>query len=224
MKHDDQKNNGSINIQYSFKLPPGEGPKIGRCVLMLLVFFLTNLAFFISVTVKFIRLEAYNAYNILFYILIFCLGILFTAAAIAFMYKYIIVAVIEAGYGKMTPFFRAVSALLGERYSNDQKFQEKINKALDFSEAFKQTYGVKTPWLIKKTVSFFLNKIPFMNFLRNLSPDINNRDIRAVSEAVYFQMDDYIVKKLFPNNSIKWIFFLFPANIIIQIVLLLLLK
>lgn len=213
-----------INIQYNFKLPPEQAPKLGKMVVIILLFCFMNAFFFIFAAIKFIRIENYNAYNILFFLLVFSLGVLFCAAAFMVVYKYIIISVIEAGYGRMTPFFKTISFILGENFVRDASFKEKINKVLDFGEICKNVYGQKIPKLFQKAVSFFLNRLPFVQFLKNLSPDISDKDAETVSEAVYSQMDEYIVKTLFPGNNIKWLFFIFPANIVAQTALIFLLK
>ena len=76
-----------INIQYNFKLPPEQAPKLGKMVVIILLFCFMNAFFFIFAAIKFIRIENYNAYNILFFLLVFSLGVLFCAAAFMVVYK-----------------------------------------------------------------------------------------------------------------------------------------
>ena len=214
----------NFNISYSFKLPPEEAPKLGKCIAVVLVSFFMNVIFIVFGIVRFVGIENYNAYNILFFIFLLSLGIMFVAVTIFFIIKYVFITVTKAGYKQMPPFFRTISMILAERYANDDKFHEKINKTLDFDSAFNKAYDKNTPWIIKKAAGFFIKQLPFVDFLKKLSPDINNKDLRAVSESIYTQMDDYIVNVLFVKNNLKWAFLLFPANIAVQIILLLLLK
>lgn len=213
-----------VNYSYSFTFPKGEEPKFGKCIAAVLLFIFTNLAVTVVAVVKFFGIIQYTPYNILYFALVPGIGIAFCAMAVFFTVKYIFITVTKSGYKYLTPFFKTVSVMIAERYANDDKFQQKLNVALDFGEAFGKTYDNKTPWLVKKAAGFFIGRLPFVEFFKKMSPGINKRDIRAVSESIYGQMDEYMVKKLFVNNNMKWVFILYPLNLAAQIVLLCLLR
>jgi hypothetical protein len=209
----------NINYQYNFKLSKEEAPKLGKCMAVILLFIFTNIIFTITGIVFFIRIDNYTAYNILYFALILSFSIGFTAAAIFFIYKYILITVIQAGYKHLSPFFKTISSVMADKYVTDDKFQEKINKVLDIEEV----YDKKMPWIMKKAVRFFISRLPFVDFFKNLSPSVNGKDARAVSESIYLQIDEYIVKKLFPSNNMNAFFILYPINFAVQIFLLFLL-
>lgn len=213
-----------INVEYNFKLPKEDSPKIAKIMISVVAFFFTNFIFLIYGIVKLVRVETYTAYNVLSFFLLFGLGVFFTAIVIFLAYKYALITVVKSGYKYMTPFFKTVSDMLAQKYAEDEKFKEKINKVFDFKDTLGGIYGRHMPWIMKKALSFFINRIPFVEFLKNLSPDTNSKDVKAVSEAIYNQMDEYIVKKLFTSNNMKWIFFLFPVNMAVQFVFLAFIK
>jgi|GEM_PF-1618039 len=219
---------GNFNFNFNLKLPKEEGPKIGpkigKCMVLMVTVFFMNILFMVWGIIRFIHVDIYTAYNILFFVLLLALANLFMFAAVFFTQKYVIITVIQTLYKKMTPFFKTVSLIIAERYAADGKFQEKINKAFDIGADFGAIYDKNAPWIVKKAISFFINRLPFVGFLKNMSPGINKKDIRAVSEAIYVQMDDYMVNKLFPSNSLNMIFVLYAVNLAVMILLLMLIK
>jgi hypothetical protein len=219
---------GNFNVSFNLKLSKEEAPKvvpkIVKCMVLTILIYLMNIFFAVWGIIKFIQLDIYTAYNISFFVLLLCLAGLFMFAAVFFTQKYIIITVIKTTYKKMTPFFKTVSQIIAERYVSDDKFQEKINKAFDIGADFGVFYDKNAPWIVKKAVSFFVNRLPFVDFLKNMSPGINKKDIRAVSEAIYVQMDDYMINKLFVNNNLNKIFLLYIVNIASQVLLLFLIK
>ncbi|MDR2426780.1 MAG: hypothetical protein LBD46_06365 [Endomicrobium sp.] len=208
-----------INYQFKFKLSKEEAPKLGRCIATIVLFFFTNIISVIAGIIFFIQLDNYTAYNILCFAFILSFSIGFMALAIFFIHKYILITVMQSGYKHITPFFKTISAFMAEQYTTDEKFQEKINNTLDFRDI----YDKNATWIIRKALGFFVDHLPFVDFIKNLSPAVNGKDAQAVSESIYSQMDDYIVNKLFSNNNMKVFFILYPINIVVNIVLLYLL-
>ncbi|MCL2144001.1 MAG: hypothetical protein FWH43_07255 [Endomicrobia bacterium] len=214
----------AFNVNLNFKLSKEEapelGPKIGKCMAFALAVIFTNMIFAVLGIIRFVRIDIYGAYNILFFVLLLIFAALFPAAIFFFIQKYVIIAVTKAGYKKMTPFFKTVCFVIAERYAADDNFQEKINKAFDIGADAGVIYDKNAPWPVKKAVSFFINRLPFVDFLKNMSPGINKKDIRAISECVYVQMNDYAVNKLFPSNNLKTVFALYAVNLAAQVLLL----
>lgn len=101
-----------------------------------------------------------------------------------------------------------------------------VEKMLNVGSLMIEVYGKKLPNYLQKSVKFILRRIPFSDFLFNMQDDLKSgrKDSKTLSEMLYIQLDTYIKNVFFKNNSMKWITWFLPLNIIIQIILLIYIK
>lgn len=196
-------------------------------IIVLLSFGLPNIIFFIISLFKYSN-RALNESSICLFIVLF-VGLISTAFALYCTYKYILVDTLHIAYKYLTPLFKRICVkIIDKVISGGNKLMGKrdIEKALNVSSLMIEVYGKKLPGYLLKSVLFIVKRIPFSDFLFNMQDDLKGggKDSKALSEMLYAQLDVYITNTFFRNNSMKWIVWFLPLNIIIQTILLIYIK
>lgn len=162
-------------------------------------------------------------------LLIFLIGFICIAFALYNTYRYLLIDTLNVAYKYLTPLFKKVCVKIIDKVvagGNLLIGKRDIEKMLNVGSLMIEVYGKKLPSYLQKSVMFILKRIPFSNFLFNMQDDLKNgmKDSKALSEILYDQLDTYIINTFFSNNSMKWIAWFLPLNIIMQIVLLIYFK
>lgn len=161
-------------------------------------------------------------YGLFFILLIGLISVIF---ALYGTYRYLLIDTLQVVYKYLTPLFRKISVKIidtiilgGDMLTG----KHGIEKMLNIGSLMIEVYGKKLPSYLQKAIMFILRHVPFSDFLLNMQHDLRSghKDNNKLSEMLYGQLDDYIVNTFFRNNSMKWIIWFFPLNIIIQIILL----
>ena len=193
-------------------------------IFILLLFVLFNLFFILVRNIEYYHLEEINYLRIGIQILI---GLVFIICSLIFVRSYILVNTISLVYRYLTPFFRKLSMVITNKVydkSLDLSQTKHISKTLDVGSILKNTYERKIPRIIQKGVGFLINQIPFADFVINIKDELKKEDStntskEQVNNLLYNQMNNYIQNSIFSSNNLYWVLWLFPLNVVVQVLL-----
>ena len=150
------------------------------------------------------------------------IGFIFTIIATYKMYRYNLIKGFSSVYKHISPFFQKISAFVVHKSEDllngkTNLKNNKNSKAIDVKKMLNESYD-KVPGFLKFGMTFIINRIPFVEMLTDLKEEMNENDKEAASKKLYGKMDNYINDSVFGNNTKKWIYWLLPLNIIVQLV------
>lgn len=211
---------GTNKKQDSFFLTTGKfGVKgIKYFTLVVILFGMGNLVTFLFSLYKFIGLEKGTS-EIAIFIGIFIVGVVFTILACYLTYKYLMLDGVHIVYKKMEPLVRKVCSIVMNKLGTkavDKENETKMDKVFNTQDLIQDIYGTKVPRPIKWGISFVMDNIPFVSLLADVKNARKNETTEEASEYFYQQVDRYIVSEIFDSNTMKWIYWLLPLNMIIQ--------
>lgn len=192
-------------------------------------FFLTLFLFTTANTILFfyaisrLFVVPFEASHIFYVILVFVIGLGVTIYAQYRTYHYVIIDTIRVIYENLTPFFEKISAILidkasgvfkGSEKTSDTQLAKKVNIGKLVNSSFK-----KMPKILRKGITLVLSKVPIIGMLMAIRNDIVNGDSTIASNKLHQQIDGFISNTIFGNNTIKWIWWLLPLNIIFLVFL-----
>lgn len=202
-----------------------QGLKAGKWFFIITILFgLVNILFFI---IAFLLYIGSGIHSLLYLICTLILGIGLTAFAFTNTYKFILIDTLSIVYKYLTPFFKKLSILIIDKitsktidYSSDKKIQNSIN----VDNILLDIYGKKVPSLLQKAILFLIKRIPFAEFIFNMKSELEEKKTDKLSVILFDQIDQYIKQSLFLSNNMKWIAWLLPLNIVLQIIFIYLIK
>ncbi len=164
-----------------------------------------------------------------FILVVVALGVLFTAVSMYFTYKYLLTDGISVLYNHAAPFFRKLSTFIIDKIENIavDKMHIKdthIEKAFNVGNMLTEIYGNKIPGIAQKGITYLVNQIPFTDLILNIKDSIKERDQEKASISLYNEIDFYIKTSILGKNSMKWLYWMIPLNIVFQIILMYCLK
>jgi len=225
-KMEQNQSNNPENMQTEKTSLLATGRKFGAkgiryFMLTLLTFGTLNIVFLIASVIKLKTIENTSSY-ILAIILVLFIGIGLTILACYLTYKYLIMDGLHLVYERLSPFFVNLSGKIVDRVQKTATGKMKIKdahieKAFNTGDMLTEMYGRKIPGYIRKGISFLVRQIPFSELAFNIKDSIKDRDKEKASELLYNEIDDYVENSIFGNNSMKWLYWLLPLNVIIQI-------
>ena len=195
-------------------------------VIISIVFAFMNLLYLIVAFASYFSKEASNL-NLIYLIANLFIGIGITVVAFSFTYKYILIDTLSIVYKYLTPFFKKLSIIIIEKVSSKAisfSYKEKIQNSLNIGNILLEVYGRKVPKLLQKAILYLLKKIPFSDFIFNMKSELEDKKSNNLSALLYQQIDQYIRQSIFLTNNMKWIVWLLPLNVVIQIILIYLIK
>ncbi len=215
----------NTNNVFSFSELLKDGAKQGvkaikLFALMILLFGVSNMIFFAIHMLRYLTESQNSNYNYTISALIVGFGFLIIAFILT--YKYLLINTIEVCYSHLQPFFQKVcTKVIDLVISGGNKLTGKdIHKSLNVGSLMIEVYGKKLPKYVQKGLMFALEKIPFGDFLQTMHSELNQKkDNRTLSYILYIQLDKFISESMFGGITLKWIYWLLPLNIIIQIIL-----
>lgn len=165
----------------------------------------------------------------LYMLAILFIGLCSTIFALFSTYKYILIDTLGITYKYLTSLFKRICVKIIDKVisgGNRLTGKRDIEKTLNVGSLMIEIYGKQLPNYVKKSVIFILNRIPFSDFLFNMQNDLKSekKDSKELSEILYIQLDSYINNAFFKKNSMRWMLWLLPLNIIIQTILLIFIK
>lgn len=196
-------------------------------IIVLISFGLPNIIFFILSLFKYGSKPFGESSLCVFGVLL--IGLLSTFLALYITYKYLLIDTLSIAYKYLTPLFKKVSVkIIDKVISGGNKLTGKrdIEKMLNVGSLMIEVYGKQLPSYVRKSVTFILNRVPFSDFLFNMQDDLRSgrKDSKTLSEMLYSQLDEYIVNTFFNGNSMKWMLWFLPLNLIIQVLFLVFIK
>jgi len=152
--------------------------------------------------------------------LVMILGLLCTAYAGKRTYLIVILDLAKLVYKNTSPLFHIICAQIVEHIS---KFREKqainiqIEKVINVQKIIEDKLG-KVPRIITNSVSFVLKQIPITNMLSDIQNVFVSGDKEQATAFLHEKIDKYVEESIFCKNTITWIFWLLPLNVIIPLI------
>lgn len=152
-------------------------------------------------------------------LLIFLIGVFVIAYAGYRGYRYAIFDVILAIYKQYDTLVKKLSDTIVDksfRFYQEKKETKspKLSKALDFTKMV-NSISKGIPGFFQKRLVTILNKIPFVDFIKNIESDISSGNVSVASEKLFTSMDRFVRETLLGSASLTWAWWLFAENIII---------
>lgn len=195
-------------------------------VLVLLIFGLPNILFItISLYKQGNKTVEGSSLGLFIILAVTLISIIF---ALYSTYKYLLIDTLYIAYKYLSPLFEKICIkIIDKAIAGGNKLLGKrdIDQILNVGALMIEVYGKKLPSYLQKAVIFILRRVPFSDFLFNMQEDLKNgrKDTKTLSQTLHAQLDTYINNCFFASNSMKWIAWFLPSNIIIQIIILVLL-
>lgn len=198
-------------------------------ILITILFVFLNILFLIISLTKYSGVDK-TTMNTVYLVLSILIGIGVTIVAFSNTYKYLLIDTLHIVYKYLTPFFKKLSINIIEKVSaksENYSSNKNIQKSFNIGNVLLEVYGKKVPGIIQKAILFLIKRIPFSDFIFNMKDELeqkNDRDDKRLSEILYQQINQYIQQSVFLGNSMKWIMWLLPVNIVLQIILIVMIK
>ncbi len=155
-------------------------------------------------------------------ILVIILGFIFTFFAAYKTYRYLLIHVFIGIYEQLEPLFKGVSTFVIDK--SEDLINGKTNlknakntKSIDVKEILSSNYD-KVPKVFKIGMTFIINRIPFVEMLADLKEEMDEDNKEATSEQLLEKMNGFVQNSIFDNNTTKWMYWLVPLNIVVQLV------
>lgn len=134
-------------------------------------------------------------------------------------YVYVRTDALRIAYEKLRPYFPGYCRKLVDRVAdqkidpNNPNIQHTLDIVSFFNTSFQKFPGFIRRYLVKK-----ISKIPFVQFFRELHQQLlaGNRDV--VADTIYQRTDAFLTDNFKANNT-RWILWLLPLNVVLQIIL-----
>jgi hypothetical protein len=204
----------------------GQGLKAFRLILIFIfLFLLPSIASIVFGVVSLFQVEL-TRYVFLFFGLGLLAALAFCAVGGFFLYEYFLIDTIRIVYAYLTPLFRLLCRKTAGRIAEGNTGI--LKKGYDWSEniadCFQEAYNRKVPRLIRAGVRFILSQIPFADIMYHVSIDTNTRDTEALGNSIYTQLDTYITKRFFEENTLKWLLWFLPVGCGLEVLFLYLVR
>jgi hypothetical protein len=136
-------------------------------------------------------------------------------------YQYAVLDAIGVVYQGMTPAFKKVSSLIvdkaGNAYDSNKELKDgQLSNSIKVENLLQDKFA-RVPRILKKGIGFILNRVPLVSMLSDLKGEIIDGDREAASSSLYSKMDLFITESVFGSNNTKWVYWLLPLNILIQL-------
>ncbi len=206
-----------------------EGGKLGvkgikRFFGLMLLFGILNGLFFLVAAIK-LFLNEVNQNNLIGLGLVALVGIVTLGYTARRAYQYVLIDTVRVIYVNFAPFFQKVCSIIIDK--TEKLFTGKstpnnrtLAKTVDLSKLVYEQFQ-KTPSFIRKGIVTVLEKIPFSGLLVQLQSDISQGQKEVASQTLFQKMDSFILNNIFGNNHTKWVWWLLPLNIVIDLILIL---
>ena len=157
-----------------------------------------------------------NSMNILYGGVVLIIGIIMTIVAGVKMYNFVRVDAIRLAYEKIRPylpelFVKLVNQVADQKVDpNNPNIQQALGIASFFNSAF-----MKLPSIVRRFLVRRIERLPFAQFFRELHAELVKGNRQAVADTIYQRTDTYLTE-FFSDNTLRWILWLLPLNIVVQ--------
>lgn len=191
-------------------------------ILTLLVSGLINTIFLIISVIKFQSAETTDKCLIGVGIVII-VGLLCTATGLYLTYKYLMTEGIKTIYQHLMPFFKRLSTFIVDKTSTiiNSKVgitNQHIEKTFSVGNIIADIYGNKVPKSAQTGVAFILKRLPFIDLFNEAKDCLKDQDKEKASSLLFIQIDSYVTSSIIGDNSMRFLYWLSPLNIVLQII------
>ncbi len=190
---------------------------IKRFILILFLFGFSNMILFFYAVSRFLgHLDELN--KVVYVLLVAALGLGTTAYALYRAYGFVLIDSIRVIYENVRSYFKRIAEIIIDYAERTLKGKVEVTdkelaKALDFSKMIDNSLD-KVPWVIRRGILFILRKLPIVGILFDMKEDILAGNKADASTKLYDKIDA-LISELFAQNNTKWVWWLWPLNIIV---------
>lgn len=178
---------------------------VTRLILNVFLFGLSNL---VLVVYGILKASAPNSST--WILLMVVLGIVFTLYVGYRSYRYVVIYGISGVYSGLGEPMNTLCARLVDQYANRTQ-----GKGLQTQELVNNVFGA-LPGFLRKVLSFLLGRLPLKEILQSINADISSGNHTEAQRKLHLELDTRI-QGFFTENNTKWVLWLLPLNIVIQL-------
>jgi hypothetical protein len=182
---------------------------IGRLAGIILLFGFVNLLLLIIALYK----QNYAAGG-----LVLLLGLFCTIYAGKRAYFGIILDLAKFIYQNASPLFRAICEQIVEQ-AGKVSGNGRVEDIINVKKLIEEKLG-KAPAIICKGVSLILKRLPIANMLSDMQNVLATESKERAAALLHQKIDKYVEESIFSKNTISWLFWLLPLNVIVPLVFL----
>lgn len=195
---------------------------VKRMATIVVVFSFTNIALFFYALASMFS-NTFDASKLSYLMLVTAIGFAITFYAGYRAYQFLLVNALSAVYKSFTPLFEKLCAKIIDKAEialskKENLTNPELSKAIDYGHLVNEHYN-SLPGLLKSGANIILNKIPFRDMLLELNRDIKEGNKEDASIKLFMKADGFINEYYFGKNNTKWVYWLLPLNIIIQVLI-----
>lgn len=186
---------------------------IGRLIGIIVLFCFVNLLLLIVAIYK---------QNIAAGGLVILLGLFCTVYAYNRAYSGIIFDLAKFVYQSASPLFCAICTQIVEqasKFSGKQSGSVRIEDVINVQKLVEEKLG-KAPRIICKSISSILKRLPIANMLSGMQNVLASEGKEQAAILLHRKIDKYVEEAIFSRNTISWLFWLLPLNVIVPLLLL----
>jgi hypothetical protein len=153
-------------------------------------------------------------------------GIVFMYFSITKTYGYIFVNILKTIYIDCRAIVKKICYSITDKVADE--LDKKKGPDLFLTKSI-NLYGIlddnlkSIPSIAKKGLWFLLKRIPFVKYIDNdIVPLLVKGSRKEASELLYTKTDNFIINDIFGSNTLGWLLWMIPLNIVVQIVIILL--
>jgi len=184
----------------------------GRLIGILLLFSIVNLLLLVYAIYK---------QNIIACILVVIIGLLCTVYAGKRAYLGIIFDLTKYIYQNASSLFHVICEQIidqASKFSGKQSGNVRVENIINVQKIIEDKLG-KAPRIICKGISLLLKRLPIADMLSDLQNVITSEGKERVAVLLHQKIDKYVEESIFSRNTISWIFWLLPLNVIVLLLL-----
>ncbi len=184
-------------------------------------FLLINIIGAIFTIVQFFSVE-FSFTNIFLSVTIVFIGLIFLLISIFKMYSFAKMDLAKVIYSYSSPYFHKLCSSIIDKTSEIYKNNKDIKDTKIIAELLVLNDKKETlPFYYNLIISKILSKVPFAEILSEIKSEISSGNKEKASGILFDRMDNYIKNVFFAGNSIQWVYWLLPLNILLQLYLIL---
>lgn len=118
-------------------------------------------------------------------------------------------------YGFCEQAVAQAARLSGDYFKMDA---DKLQKAFEIDAMLSQSYTEKVPEAARKVIQLVLERVPFGGFVLGVKDVIVRGDQAGAAQLLHGKIDDYVHDNLFGDVNMRWMFWFWPLNVVIQVI------
>lgn len=156
-------------------------------------------------------------------VLVLLAGALFCFVMIRKAYGFAFTKVLELLYRGIRPLFKKLCSAIIDKIADEVNKRKSPNTFFENSAGMYAIYNDKLaalPPFARKALWFVIKRIPFVKFIdKEITDVILKGDNTRAAEVLFTRTDNYITENIFEANNLKWLWWMLPLNIAVQLAL-----